>query len=128
SEISPQQDRLCQRFTTSRSCQVRTTRYGDMCGPRVKGARWAFPPGPSPLPEHVGDRAGADRPAALADGEAEPRAHRDGLAELDGHLDRVARHRHAALAAEVDAADHVGGAEVELRPVTVEERPAPPAL
>ena len=36
--------------------------------------------------------------------------------------DVVARHDHLGALREVDDAGHVGGAEVELRPVAVEER------
>ena len=43
-----------------------------------------------PSVEQAPDRAGADRPAALADGEAEAGLERDRLAELDGHRYPVA--------------------------------------
>jgi hypothetical protein len=39
---------------------------------------------PRSLIEQVRHGSGADRPAALADGEAEPGLERDGLAQLDG--------------------------------------------
>ena len=56
-----------------------------------------------------------------------------GVFELDGHLDVVAGHAHLGLAAVLrqqveDRAGHVGGPEVELRPVALEERRVPAAL
>src|SRR4051812_7111618 len=66
--------------------------------------------------------ARADRPAALADGEAQARIHGDRLDELDLHRDVVARHDHLDALGQMGRAGHVGRAEVELRPVAREER------
>ena len=52
----------------------------------------------------------------------------DSLMRLDLHLDVVARHDHLDTLGEVGDTGHVGGAEVELRPVAVEERRVAPAL
>src|SRR5205085_2542244 len=52
---------------------------------RKPGFTWVLP-----SLEQALDRAGADRPAALADGEAQAGLERDRLAELDGHGDPVA--------------------------------------
>src|SRR5262245_38616240 len=80
------------------------------------------------LLDDLGDRAGADRAAALADGEAQLLLERDGLDELD--LDRgvVARHAHLGAAEQLDRARDVRRAEVELRPVVLEERRVAAAL
>src|SRR5205809_3441322 len=80
------------------------------------------------LLDDLGHRAGADRAAALADREAETLIHGDRLDQLDLHLRVVARHDHLLALRELDRAGHVRRAEVELRPVTVEERRVPPAL
>src|SRR5438034_1462089 len=65
--------------------------------------------------------AGRHRAAALADGEAEPLVHRDRGDEIDLQLHVVARHHHLGALGQRAHAGHVGGAEVELRPVAVEE-------
>ena len=51
-----------------------------------------------------------------------------GVMQLDVHLDVVARHDHLDALGERDGAGHVRGAEVELRPVAVEERRVAAAL
>src|SRR3954468_13452720 len=68
-----------------------------------------------------GDRAGADGPATLADGEALADLEGDRGDELDGHLDVVAGHDHLGSLGQPDGARDVGRAEVELRPVAVVE-------
>src|SRR5690606_22743951 len=72
--------------------------------------------------EDLGDHAGADRAATLADCEAELLLHRDRGDQLHLDLDVVARHHHLDAFRQLDGAGHVGGAEVELRPVALEER------
>src|SRR5699024_133161 len=72
--------------------------------------------------EDLGDLAGADGAAALADGEAQALVHGDRLDELDAHLGVVARHDHLGALREGHDAGHVRGTEVELRTVVVEER------
>src|SRR5215469_5570617 len=87
-------------------------------------------PGPAILPllEHLGHDPGAHRPATLTDGEPELLLHGDGGDQL--HLDRdvVPRHHHLHVVRELHRPGHVGGAEVELRPVALEERGVTPAL
>src|SRR3954466_6495439 len=74
------------------------------------------------LLEDSGHHPRAHRAATLADGESQTVVHGDRLDQLDRHLDVVARHDHLGALREVGNAGHVGGAEVELRPVAVEER------
>src|SRR4029077_12329602 len=75
--------------------------------------------------QDLGDDAGADRAAALADREAQPLVHRDRHEERHLHRHIVARHHHLGALGQLDGAGDVGGAEVELRPVIVEERRVP---
>src|SRR5262245_51461954 len=74
------------------------------------------------LLDDLGDDAGADRAAALANREAEALVHRDRLTEVDLHVRVVAGHDHLLALGELDGAGHVRRPEVELRPVAVEER------
>src|SRR5687768_4570673 len=74
------------------------------------------------LLDDLGDDPRADGSAALADGEPEALVHGDRAMQLDRHLDVVTRHHHLRPLGEVGGAGHVGGAEVELRPVAREER------
>src|SRR6185503_5624766 len=67
------------------------------------------------------DGAGADGPAALADGEALADLEGDRGDQLDGHLDVVAGHDHLGPVGQADGPGHVGRAQVELRPVAVVE-------
>ena len=80
------------------------------------------------LLDDLGHDAGADGAAAFADGKAQPFFHGDRGDQLDSHLDVVARHHHLLVLGQLDRAGHVGGAEVELRPVVVEERRVTAAL
>src|SRR3954471_6982180 len=80
------------------------------------------------LLDYLGHHPGADGPAAFADSEAKTLVHGDRLDQLDRHLDVVARHDHLGPLGEVRDAGHVGGAEVELRAVAVEERRVTAAL
>src|SRR5665647_2477843 len=72
--------------------------------------------------DDLGDRPGAYGAAALADGEAQTLFHGDRGDELDFHDGVVARHDHLDALFEGDDAGHVGGAEIELRAIAVEER------
>src|SRR6201996_339991 len=74
------------------------------------------------LLDDLGDDAGADGAATLADGEPQTLVHRDRLDQLDRHLDVVTRHHHLRPLREVGDPGHIGGAEVELRTVAGEER------
>src|SRR5262245_36739279 len=76
----------------------------------------------------LGDAAGAHGATALADREAQAVFHRDRVDQLDGHLDVVPRHHHLDPTGQVRGPGDVGGAEVELGPVAVEERGVAPAL
>src|SRR5262245_36096704 len=78
--------------------------------------------------DDLGDPAGADGAATLADREAEALLHRDRLDQLDLHLRVVARHVHLGALGQRDDAGDVGRTEVELRPVVVEERRMTAAL
>src|SRR3989449_11413753 len=80
------------------------------------------------LLEDLRHHTGADRAPALADREAQPLVHRDGGDEIDLDLHVVARHHHLrALGRRADTRP-VGGPEVELRPVAIEEWRVPAAL
>src|SRR3954454_20869306 len=74
------------------------------------------------------DDAGTDGLAALTDGEALLLLHGDRRDQLDVHGGVVARHDHLGAFRQRALTGHVGGAEVELRTIVVEERRMPPAL
>src|SRR5215204_1957246 len=80
------------------------------------------------LLDDVGDDAGADGAATLADREAQALVHGDRLDQLDLHVRVVSRHDHLLAFRQLHRARHVRGAEVELRPVVVEERRVAAAL
>src|SRR5512132_1566212 len=82
----------------------------------------------APLVADFGDDARAHGAATLADGEPEALIHGDRLDQLDLHVRVVARHDHLLALRELDRAGHVRRAEVELRPVAVEERRVASAL
>ena len=68
----------------------------------------------SVLLDDARNRAGADRAAAFADGEAHLVLKRDRRDELDGDLDVVAGHDHLDALGELDVARHVRRADVLL--------------
>src|SRR5664280_1538968 len=74
------------------------------------------------------DPTGAHGAAALADGEAQALLHGDRLDQGDAHLGVVTGHDHLDAFGQSDDAGDVGGPEVELRPVVVEERRVPATL
>src|ERR1700737_3484257 len=80
------------------------------------------------LLDYLGGHAGADRAAALADGEAHLLFDGNRRDELDLHGDVVARHHHLGALGQLDLSGHVRGPDVELRTVTLEERRVPAAL
>src|SRR5215510_12169442 len=80
------------------------------------------------LLDDLGDRAGADRSAALANGESQTFLAGDRRDQLDLHLYVVTRHDHLHPLGDLDGARDVSGANVELRTVTIEERRVPTAL
>src|SRR5215469_15629588 len=83
---------------------------------------WPVPKTTSCLLDDLGDDAGADGLAALADGEAQAVFHGDRADQGHHHLGVVPRHHHLRALRQVAGPGHVGGPEVELRTVTVEER------
>src|SRR5476649_895842 len=83
---------------------------------------------PAWLLQYLCDDAGADGPAAFADGEAQLFFHRVRFDQLGFHRDIVPRHHHFGAFRQLDDAGDVGGAEVELRTVVGKERGVTPAL
>src|SRR5271168_556800 len=80
------------------------------------------------LLEDLDDPAGADGTAALANREAQALVHGDGLDQLHRDVGVVTWHDHLGALRQRHHTGHVGGAEVELRAVVVEERRVPAAL
>src|SRR5690606_24234051 len=80
------------------------------------------PPGYEDLLDDLGHHARADRTAAFADREAQALVHRDRVDQRHHHLHVVARHHHLHALRQLAGAGDVGGAEVELRAVALEER------
>src|SRR5205085_6705759 len=80
------------------------------------------------LAEDLGNHARADGTAAFTDCETQAFFHRDRGDQLDGDRHVVARHNHLFVRRQLDRAGHVGGTEVELRTVVVEERGVTTAL
>ena len=65
---------------------------------------------------------------ALADSETQALFHGNGGDQLNMHIDVVAGHAHLGALGQGDDAGNVGGAEVELRTIVVEERGMTAAL
>ena len=82
----------------------------------------------SPLFDYLGDDAGTDCLAALADGKPEFLLKCDGCDELDGERHVVAGHDHLDAVGKLGDAGHVGRPEVELGTVAGEERCVAAAL
>src|SRR5215467_893684 len=72
--------------------------------------------------------ASAHGAPTLPDGKMHPFFHGNRLDQLHRHLDVVARHHHLHPLRQLDRPRHIGGADVELRPVAIEERRMPAAL
>src|SRR4051812_6081234 len=106
---------LCSRAARAESCRGGRT----LLAPAAAASR---------LLEDLGDATGTDGAATLADGEAQAVLHGDRLDQHDAHLGVVARHDHLRALGEGDDAGDVGGPEVELRAVVVEERGVATAL
>src|SRR6267154_4640995 len=64
--------------------------------------------------------------AALADGKPQALLHRNGRNQAHHHLHVVPRHHHLGARRQLAAPGHIGGPEVELRPVPGKERRVPP--
>src|SRR6201995_4149513 len=96
----------------------------------VAAAKASLPLAPAQAEVLLGLRApaGADGAATLANREPQALFHGDGLDELDRHVGTVTRHHHLRALRQRDHAGHVGGTEVELRAVVVEERRVAAAL
>ena len=73
------------------------------------------------LLDHLGNNAGANGAAAFTDSEAEALLDGDGGDQLDLHVDVIAGHHHFHAFGQLDIAGHVGGAEIELGTIAVEE-------
>ena len=84
---------------------------------RVRVLDWVWEPR---LREDLGNNAGADGATTFTDGEAHLRFHRDRVDQFHRDAHVVARHHHFLL--QLDGAGDVGGAEIELRAVALEER------
>ena len=73
------------------------------------------------LAQDLGDNAGADGTTALTDSKAQTGFASDGGDQFDLHVDVVARHDHLNALGKLDATGNVGGTEVELGTIAVEE-------
>src|SRR3954454_20554854 len=73
------------------------------------------------LLDDLGHRAGADGAAAFTNGEPESLVHSDRRNQLDLELHVVARHHHLGTGRQLGHTRNVGGPEVELRTIAVEE-------
>src|SRR5277367_2553335 len=80
------------------------------------------------LLDDLGDPTGADGTATLADREPQTLVHGDGLDQLHRDVGVVTGHHHLGTLRQRHHTGHVGGTEVELRTVVVEERRVPAAL
>src|SRR6476469_5815769 len=78
--------------------------------------------------DDLGDRSGADRAAALADREARAGFERHRRHQLAADLGGGPRPQNSDPIRQLQRAGDVGGADVELRAVAVEERRVPAAL
>src|SRR6266568_2450132 len=82
----------------------------------------------APLLVDLGDPPRTHGPPAFTDSEPQAFLHSDRLDQLHVHLGVVTRQHHLGALRQGDDAGHVGGTEVELRTVVVEERRVPTAL
>src|ERR1700730_7277440 len=83
---------------------------------------------PCPLLQDLGHDPGADGLAALADPKAQSILHGNRADQLDRHLDVVPGHDHLHPRGQLDRARHIRRAEVELRPIPLEEGRMPSAF
>src|SRR6266700_7040375 len=72
--------------------------------------------------DNRGNDTRADGTATFADSEAKPLVHRDRSDQIDRHRNVVARHDHFGPGGQFHDPGHVGGPEVELGTVAIEER------
>src|SRR5882757_3316234 len=108
------------------------TIYAAFAGPTTQKTRTAEIGNPGPvltrLVDDLDDPAGANGAATLADREPQTVVHGDGLDQLHVDVGVVTGHHHLGALRQGHHTGHVGGAEVELRTVVVEERRVPAAL
>src|ERR1700733_9288629 len=88
----------------------------------------ASPAGRFSLRDNLADRAGANRPAAFANREAQALLHRHRSNQFNLELHVVARHHHLCAFRQGRNASHVCRPEVELRTIPLEERRMTAAL
>src|SRR5437879_2700717 len=99
-------------------------RNGPSNGPAPEGTG----PAVNVLDIDLGDGTGTDRAPPLTDGKATALFQRHRRVQLDRDRDVVARHDHLDAFGQDDLPRHIGGADVELRPVAIEEGGVAPAL
>src|ERR1017187_3232857 len=80
------------------------------------------------LLNHFRNRTGAHRAAAFADRKAQPLVHGHRRDQFHLQVHRVARHHHFRALRQLRYPRHIRRAEVELRPVSFEERRVPPSF
>src|SRR5437764_1388530 len=78
--------------------------------------------------DNVRNGSGAHGASAFANGKPQTFIHGDGRDQIDGQIHVVARHHHLGAFRQLRHTRHIRGAEVELRPVSFEERGVPPAF
>src|SRR5690606_10959630 len=84
-----------------------------------------FPLLPTPhilLLDDLCNHTRTDGATAFANRETQTFFHRDRVDQIHGDADIVARHDHFGAGRKLDRTSHVGGAEVKLRTVALEER------
>src|SRR5580692_12979177 len=120
-------------------CYLQATSSGRAGGNRTPNLRFWRPPlcqlsycpvfdDQLELGNHLSDHTGTDGFTTLADGETQALLHRDRGDQLHHDLDVVPRHHHLGALRQLHGSGDIGGAEVELRPVALEERRMPTAL
>src|SRR5260221_13935597 len=100
---------------------------------RAPGTSYSSRAGSSSVPgaqllQDVRDPPRTHSPTTLADGEPKALFHSDRLDQLHVHLGVVTGQHHLGALRQADDTGHVGGTEVELRTVVVEERRVPGSL
>src|SRR6476661_4934312 len=143
--LEPDADLLSRHGASSPSlCWSLSSRFELAAHAGADGLRWILmcpryrhTPGPSrsaaladrsSLLDDLGDSTRTNRSATLADREPQPVLHGDRLDQLDLHVGGVPGHDHLGALGQSNHTGHVGRAEVELRPVVVEERRVPATL
>src|SRR6266702_1305815 len=75
--------------------------------------------------DDLGTNASANSATPFTDSEVDAFFHGDGLDQLDGHLDVVARDHHLHPLWQLDGPSDISGANVELRTIAIEEGRVP---